>query len=181
MLVLFEDESVPQLYPITIGKPAYTIGCGSYRLLDLVGGLAGPVHAVVRSHLTAFRQAEPPPKPGGEAPREPVVYVNARLVPSAAAIDQIKKLLAVGRAGLLNASGEHRPENHRKPAANGDDVALAIVPRGTTLLPDTATFQDLAAWLAQLKLPQLDSPKLPLFDYPHDVVRHHLKILPQNL
>jgi glucose-1-phosphate thymidylyltransferase len=180
MLILFEDELVPQLSPITLGKPAYTIGCGSYRLLDLVAGLAGQVHAVVRPHLTAFRQAEPPPKPGGTAPREGVAYVNARLVPNVAAIDQVRRLLAAGRPGVVRPSAEHRPENHRTPGGNGE-VAVAIVPSGTTLLPDTATAQDLAAWLTQLKLQELDSPRLALFDYPHDIVRHHLTILPANL
>jgi glucose-1-phosphate thymidylyltransferase len=179
MLILFEDDLVAQLYPITLGKPAYTIGCGSYRLLDLVAGLARQVHAVVRPHLTAFRQAEPPPKPGGAAPRETVAYVNARLVPSVATIEHVRRLLAAGRPGLVRASAAYRPENQRS-SANGD-VALAIVPPGTTLLPDTATPQDLAAWLTQLKLQDLDSPKLPLFDYPHDVVRHHLTILAANL
>jgi glucose-1-phosphate thymidylyltransferase len=181
MLVLFEDEAVAQLYPITIGKPAYTIGCGSYCLLELVDGVAGSVHAVVRPHLVAFRQAEPPPKPGGAAPREPVVFVNARLVPSVAAVDRIKRLIASGRPGLVRASTEHRPENYRAPGTNGDDVAVALVTPGTTLLPDTAMPQDLSAWLAQLKLPPLDATGFPLFDFPHDVIRHHLKILPGNL
>ncbi|HEV3021957.1 MAG TPA: putative sugar nucleotidyl transferase [Pirellulales bacterium] len=180
MLILFEDELVTQLYPITLGKPAYTIGCGSYRLLDLVAGLAGHVHAVVRPHLTAFRQAEPLPKPGGAAPREGVAYVNARLVPHVKSIEQIRRLLAAGRPGIVRPNAEHRPENQRTPGGNGE-VAVAIVPPGTTLLPDTATAKDLAAWLTQLKLQELDSPRLALFDYPHDIVRHHLTILPANL
>ena len=41
-VILFEDEQVTNLDPITISRPAFTISCGSYRLIDLVADLGIP-------------------------------------------------------------------------------------------------------------------------------------------
>ncbi|MFO0265233.1 MAG: hypothetical protein ACK53V_26725, partial [Planctomycetota bacterium] len=35
-VLLFEDEFVSRLYPITTGRPAFSTSCGSFRLLDWV-------------------------------------------------------------------------------------------------------------------------------------------------
>lgn len=184
MVVLFEDEQVSDLYPITIGKPAYTIGCGSFRLLDRVAELGGTVHAVVRPYLREFRQAEPPRTgPAGAG----TVYVNARLVPSVAALEVLKKLLAAGRPGVVLASDEFRPRDSAPTAPRGasqgydGQIAAAVLPADAVLPPDDATAQELAAWLVKLRLAKLDAPRLPLFDYPHDVIRHHLTTLAGNL
>lgn len=184
MIVLFEDELVSDLYPITIGKPAYTIGCGSFRLLDRVAELGGTVHAVVRPYLRDFRQAEPPRTgPAGAG----AVYVNARLVPSVAAVEILKKLMAAGRPGVVLASDEFRPREPAPTAPRGGSpaydgqIAAAMLPADAVLPPDDATAQELAAWLVKLRLAKLDAPRLPLFDYPHDVIRHHLITLAGNL
>lgn len=183
MIILFEDEPVADLYPITIGRPAYTIGCGSFRLIDRLAELERPVHAIVRSYLRDFRQAEPPPGPG--TPATSVVYVNARLVPSTAAIETVRKAVAAGRPGAIAASEEFRPRESAsvaRPAVLSDgQIAVAVVPPDATLPPDDVTAQELAAWFVKLRLPRLDAPRLPLFDYPHDVIRHHLTTLADNL
>ncbi|HET6879313.1 MAG TPA: putative sugar nucleotidyl transferase [Pirellulales bacterium] len=190
MIVLFEDEHVVDLYPVTIGKPAYTISCGSYRLLDLALELAAQfgrrVHAAVRPHLREFRQVEPPP--AASAPRsETSVFINARLAPSVQVLETLKKVMSAGRPGIVLASDEFR--GNREPqttavrgGAHADfEVAAALVPADAALPPEDATAQEIAAWWPKLKLARLDAPKLPLFDYPHDVIRHHLLSLPGNL
>ena len=177
-IFLFEDSRVPQLYPVTTGKPAYSISCGSYRLLDLLSELDGEVHAWVRPHLRDFRQAQPPGKPpAGEA----AALVNARLVPAAETIDRLGKLLAAKRPGVVRASDQHRPEADRHLHDGLANVALAVLPPGTELPPPEAGAAELDAWFSRTGLPALDEPPLPLFDYPHDVIRHHLKILAPNL
>ena len=40
-IVLFEDPLVAQLDPTALGRPAFAITCGSYRLIDLVARLNG--------------------------------------------------------------------------------------------------------------------------------------------
>jgi hypothetical protein len=110
-IVLFEDQQVTQLYPVTVGRPAFTISCASYRLLDLLSGWGHDVCALVRPHLRAVQQADFPemgfphtgvpqagvPQTGGPAPsaagsKQPdklVALVNARLVPSATVAGRI--------------------------------------------------------------------------------------------
>jgi glucose-1-phosphate thymidylyltransferase len=182
-IVLFEDQRVPQLYPATIGKPAYTISCGSYRLLDLVGGLGHSVHAWVRPHLSDFREAEAPPNSaaGGKTPSEKTVYVNARLVPAAEIIERLRKLIAAGRPGFVGASEEFRPEADRGQPPSLADAAFALLPAGAPPPPQSAGPEELNSWWLKLKLSALDEPKLPLFDYPHDIIRHHLRIFAKNL
>lgn len=179
MIVLFEDEQVADLYPVTIGKPAYTISCGSYRLLDLANELDAAVHAVVRPHLREFRLAEPPPR--SLAAGMAAVYVNARLVPSAAVFEQLQKTLSAGRSGVIPASDEFRIEANRDGNRGEAQIAVAVLPAGAGLPPDDATARELSAWLAKQRLPLLDAPRLPLIDYPHDIIRHHLTTLAGNL
>jgi UDP-N-acetylglucosamine diphosphorylase / glucose-1-phosphate thymidylyltransferase / UDP-N-acetylgalactosamine diphosphorylase / glucosamine-1-phosphate N-acetyltransferase / galactosamine-1-phosphate N-acetyltransferase len=179
MIVLFEDEQVADLYPVTIGKPAYTISCGSYRLLDLANELDAAVHAVVRPHLREFRLAEPPPR--SLAAGNTAVYVNARLVPSVAAFEVLRKTLAADRSGAIPASDEFRIEANRDGNRGEAQIAVAVLPAGAGLPPDDATARELSAWLAKQRLPLLDAPRLPLIDYPHDIVRHHLTTLAGNL
>ncbi|MGH7134720.1 MAG: putative sugar nucleotidyl transferase, partial [Pirellulales bacterium] len=192
MIILFEDERVVDLYPVTIGKPAYTINCGSYCLLDVVADLATAfgrrVHALVRPHLRDFRQAEPPPGPShGRA--ESAVFVNARLVPSIQARETLNKVLAAARSGIVSASDEFRPgreaaqtSSARAAVSSADlDVAVAVVPADAALPPEDATAKEVSAWWSKLRLPRLDAPRLPLFDFPHDVIRHHLLSFPASL
>ncbi|HUY91888.1 MAG TPA: putative sugar nucleotidyl transferase [Pirellulales bacterium] len=181
-IVLFEDQRVAELYPVTIGKPAYTISCGSYRLLDLAQELGDEIHAHVRPHLAAFRQAEPPPdlSAGGKLSAA-MAYVNARLVPSAEIAKTLRRSIEAGRPGFVAASEEFRPDAiHGQPPTMAD-AALAIVPAGSPAPPPNADAAMLDAWWQALQLPELREPKLPLFDYPHDIIRHHLRILVQNL
>src|SRR6266478_4463309 len=41
-ILLFEDDRVGQLAPITLGRPAYAVTCGSFRLIVVARGL-GPL------------------------------------------------------------------------------------------------------------------------------------------
>ncbi len=191
MIVFYEDEQVADLYPVTIGKPAYTINCGSFCLLDLAADLGAAfgrrVHALVRPHLREYRQAEPMPGPS-PARTESSVFINARLVPSMPVRETLTKIIAAGRPGILSVSDEFRPGRDtaiagasRSGAGGEPEVAAAIVPAEAGLPPEDATAKELAAWWPKLRLPRLDAPRLPLFDYPHDIIRHHMLGLSANL
>jgi len=180
-IVLFEDSRVAELYPVTIGKPAYTIGCGSCRLVDLVGDLGEQVHAHVRPHLAAFRQVEPLLSHPGERHASATAYINARLVPSIDVANSLRRLLASGQPGFIAASEEFRPDADLGRPSTMADVAAAIVPAGAPAPPAAADFAALETWRQSLGLEELPEQKLPLFDYPHDIIRHHLRILSQNL
>src|SRR5262249_55951368 len=108
-LVLFEDEGMPQLDPVAVGKPGFAIRCGSYHLVDLLGALGRPMRCVVRPHLRALVEADFSSlqalgsPPGTVSSQSPLLFVNARLVPSVAVLRQLESLLAGGRSGLVRA------------------------------------------------------------------------------
>jgi UDP-N-acetylglucosamine diphosphorylase / glucose-1-phosphate thymidylyltransferase / UDP-N-acetylgalactosamine diphosphorylase / glucosamine-1-phosphate N-acetyltransferase / galactosamine-1-phosphate N-acetyltransferase len=169
-IVLFEDERVSGLDPAAIGKPAFAINCGSYRLVDLTDQLGTAVLAHVRPHLVESVAADYPdfqPSPTFQqtsSPPGPTLWINARTVPSVQALHVFRQLLAAGQPGVVR---------------SGDTVSAAVLPDGMTLnvAPGegitTATFD-------VLNLPLLPG-ELPVFEYAHDIIRHHLTILSGNL
>ncbi len=164
-IVLFEDEHVARLDPVAVGKPAFAISCGSYRLIDLAAQLGQPMHAIVRKHLAQIVAADfqglgPIP---AEA-REPALWINARLVPSAKVLGELRGLLDSAKPGVVRV---------------GAAVGAALVAPGTRFgkLPDKLPT---AEEFAELALPPL-AADLPLLEYPHDIIRHHLTTLAANL
>src|SRR5687768_17182559 len=105
-IILFEDDRVEWLHPITIGKPAMAISCGSYRLIDLVGRLGHPVRWIIREHLREIQAANYAleGRSRGGATR-PLLLVNAALVPSAAVGRRLAAILEAGLPGIVRTQG----------------------------------------------------------------------------
>jgi glucose-1-phosphate thymidylyltransferase len=164
-IILFEDEQVEWLYPITISKPAFIISCGSYRLIDLVGRLGWPLHWIIREHLRHIQDANFEQEELARGLSPPLVLVNASLVPSAAVARQLEALVHAARPGIVR---------------TGTRVAAAYLAPDSPAPPDNGCVEEMAGYFSRLELPEL-SAELPLFEYPHDVVRQHMAILPENL
>ena len=172
-IVVFEDEHVPRLYPLTVGRAAYATSCGSYRLIDWLARLANEtgivLRGVVRPHLAEIQRLDFP-QISSAAPtiETPALLVNARLVPSVAAYQELKRLLE----GL-------------QTTAIYDDksLAAAMIGRGGPAPPPDGVAEHWIKYLHNSLLGKLPAAggTLPLFHYPHDVVRHHLQILQGNL
>lgn len=169
-VLLFEDDRVGQLDPVAIGRPAFAIHCGSRRLVDLVGRLPGPCHARVRSHLAPLVPLDFPAISLLPVPAGPLLLVNARLVPSAAAIQSLRQLAAAGQPRIVRSAGSLAAAwlPTAMIAANPDWLAdpqrLATQPLPGSLGP-----------VLDVELP------LPLFEYAHDLIRYHQQILAANL
>jgi UDP-N-acetylglucosamine diphosphorylase/glucosamine-1-phosphate N-acetyltransferase len=172
-LVVFEDELVSRLFPITVGRPAYAIGCGSFRLIDWLGRLSeetrATLHGVVRPHLTAIQRLDFPqfstkPLVGSK----PLLLVNARLTPSVAAYRALARLA--------------RHEESAAVYENGSLAAALIGPAGPAppLDDHPAHWQRYIANALQDRLPAADF-QLSMVHYPHDVVRYNLTTIDQNL
>ena len=54
--LVYEDDLVRQLAPITTGRLAYVITCASYRLIDFLLPFAGPTVGLVRPHMQAVQE-----------------------------------------------------------------------------------------------------------------------------
>ena len=173
-VLVFEDRQVSDLYPITIGRPAFAVTCGSVRLVDLLVEFEQPVHVLVRPHLAALVESDflQVTTAGGSSPgrssasdSQPLLVVNARLVPSIAARDRLLAIQRAGRPGVVR---------------TGEAIAAAVLPPGGVPDGTAASSDALTAHLDVLDLSPLEV-KLPLFDFPHDVIRHHLTSLADHL
>lgn len=164
-IVVFEDSRVPYLYPITIGRPAFAISCGSFRLIDHVRSLGQPIRCVVRPHLWEILKADysdtvAPPN----SSEPPTMFVNARLVPSVSAGAQLRALWQAKQPGKI---------------ITGSGIAAAILPESVSAA-ETQLGVSTEDYLSRQPLPPL-SGDLPLFEYPHDVIRYQTLTLADNL
>ncbi len=169
-IVVFEDERVSHLYPITVGRPAYTILCGSLRLVDWLQRLDASYVSVVREHLVeiqrqdfGFLAALP-----GDASNVPTLLLNARLVPSRTVLESLEQMMHNAHPGIVR---------------SGKSLAAALLPPGTLPPPPGLTSSHLDAYLVGLgleDLPPLDM-ELPLLEHPHDVVRFNQETMIENL
>src|SRR5215218_1711024 len=100
-IVLFEDEHVARLSPITLSRPAYAVTCGSYRLIDWLERWQQPLRAVVRPHLAEIQRID---FPQFQAPRSglgKLLLVNARLVPAASVMRTLRGLSEAHSSGAF--------------------------------------------------------------------------------
>jgi len=164
-LVLFEDEHVQRLSPITTGRPAFAITCGSYRLVDLISSWREPFCYVVRPHLRALVAADFPQALRGVDLAGPLLLVNAALVPSISVLERLQGFAASGQAGIVRCAGR---------------IAAVLVPADQPPEARHLTCEALPRYLKSLQAPDI-ALDLPLFEYPHEVIRWHLSILSENL
>ena len=164
-LLLFEDDQAARLAPATLLRPAFVVACGGSRLIDRLAELDLPVRSFTRPHLEASVAVDFPANHSADAADPWSVFVNARLVPSAAVLAELRRLVAEGRAGIVS---------------DGDAVAAAVVAVDTFPAGVPKPHDKIAGALHALKLPRLDAD-LPLLEYPHDIIRYHLETLDDNL
>lgn len=165
-VILFEDGRVDHLYPVTLSRPAFAISCGSFRLFDLVSRLDMPVSCIVREHLRAIHEADFP-----DHAVEPASFsgtrllVNARIVPKFEVLRTLKAIFEKGKPCVV------KHEGCIAAALLGPDDRLPLMDPSHESLSDS---------LENLNLEQL-SIELPMFEYPHDIIRHHLTAISGNL
>lgn len=161
-ILLFEDNDVEQLRPITWTRPAFTISCGSFCLADLIARLGRPTGYIVQPHLEATCRLDFPNDTFGDGP---LLLLNARMVPASWILPELSRLTKSGKSGLLR---------------HGQAIAAAIVPADVAAGFETLSHSDLNAKLKQLDLPALGA-ELPLLSHPHDIIKNHEAIFTDNL
>ncbi len=172
-VIVFEDTGVARLYPVTVGRLAYNITCGSFRLVDWLTRLSSEwkadLRGVVRSHLveiqaTDFSQIRAPQ--GGV--RQPTLLVNARLVPSLDNVQRLRELVAAARPGLV---------------VSGETIQAAYLGADAPALPAALYPETLGDFMQHSLLSHLPRIELPLkhFTYPHDIVKANMESLASSL
>jgi UDP-N-acetylglucosamine diphosphorylase / glucose-1-phosphate thymidylyltransferase / UDP-N-acetylgalactosamine diphosphorylase / glucosamine-1-phosphate N-acetyltransferase / galactosamine-1-phosphate N-acetyltransferase len=172
LIVVFEDRQVDRLFPITTGRVAYSLTCGSYRLLDwlheLAAGSQATLRAVVRPHLAELELIDSPALFAPFSPGRPTLLVNARLVPSRENVGALREMIAAGTPGIVRC---------------GHEAGAVLLAEGGSQFPTTLDFNRFASYLEQLamhNLPPLEQT-LSLFNWPHDAVRENMQAIGPNL
>ncbi|MBR0224889.1 MAG: glucose-1-phosphate thymidylyltransferase [Thermoguttaceae bacterium] len=170
-VVLFEDDNVVNLYPITIGRPAFSISVGSMRLINLARQLSGAIELVVRPHLRNLLREDAPYTwtPGAGERKGPILFINARTAPHDGLFNAWRALTTCGlEPGAILRSGE--------------SVAAAFLNDPTLLPHQEIGCSQLQGILRDLNLPEVETfEPLPLLERSSDAIRYHLQFLNENL
>ncbi len=166
-IVVFEDHHTPQLYPVTFARAAYKISCAGRRLCEWLEDTGATVRGIVRPHLVELQKAGMPSFTK-EIKQPGYMLVNARAVPSVACYELIQQLLKDGTPC--------RVMHH-------DVVVAAVMPEEAPLPPANLSYDNLEDFMQYAGVPSLPQHEatLPLFEYPHDIVRYNLEIINDNL
>lgn len=171
-LIVFEDAGTSNLFPITIGRPAYAITCASFRLIDWLARMDGNLVGLVRPHLQTIQLHDFPELQTSLAPnQEWTLVVNARLAPSHSNIQRLQELM-------------ERPESGDFPITvirSGWATSAAWVPTETFVDQPQDQWLTTIEQLANQPQTRTIDNGLELFDYPHQVVAQNLKCFDENL
>jgi glucose-1-phosphate thymidylyltransferase len=175
-LVLFEDSHVDSLGPVVVGRPAYAITCGSYRLVDLLRSLSANIVGMVRPHLQTLQANDEPTFESKIDPSsELTLLVNARVVPSIRNRQQLVQMIEEAKTG-----GEALST---VIAGAKQGIAAAVVP--TSLI-----VRDYGGAAAESIEKLIDACEgrsggkesaVGLFEFPHDIVRCNMNCIADNL
>lgn len=167
LIIVFEDDQVYDLHPVTLGRPAYAISCGSYRLIDWICMLGQPVRGIVRPQMKEIQRIEYAELDSDSPSPETCLLINARLVPSRTAFEQLQKLANGSQACIV---------------WNEDTVAAAVLNADLDIQPprNTNDLHEVMQKLRSLHVPSADCT-LPLMEYPHDIIRYNMQILSENI
>lgn len=175
-IIVFEDRRVDQLYPITIGRAAYNVSCASYRLVDWLTPLSlshkAKLRGVVRPHLAEIQKLDFPDFDHGPATSQSTLLVNARLIPTVAAFENLKKLAGTSQPTIVR---------------QGESVVAALV--NDHPAASVFDFHRFNNWLESTFAPGESAAlqsgasftQLILADWPHDYIRHNMESLTASL
>ncbi len=166
-ILVFEDSLVDNLYPVTTGRPAYAITCGSFRLLDWLVQLGKPLSGWVRPHLKTLQSLDfPELNQELSTANRWTLLVNARLVPSRANFLQLQKLLAREACSAI------RSDN---------SLAAGVVPTEQLRAHDGNIVAAFDAAGPSATAPMSPATELPLLNFPHEIIRWNVECFVDNL
>ena len=162
-IVVFEDAGVDKLYPITTGRPAYAITCGSFRLIDWLIELEANLVGLVRPHLETIQISDFPQSASQlDSNLKWTLVVNARLAPT---VSNVRKLQS-----MLGQSGSDQAMVVR----SGWSTAAAIVPTQQLASADKSNWGKLIEELSCEPDTEQTENGFELFEFPHDVILQNL-------
>ena len=165
-VILFEDQRVEQLAPVTLCRPAHAISCGGATLVDVIRSMGESVSALVRAHLQAVEQQDRSDIGALSHSAEPLLVLSSRVVPDRTVLTQISQLLRCGETGKFEAAGQLV------------GVIVASAEKFCSGLTLDNCGDRMAAAATELKALPVNVSAL---EYTHDIIRHHQMIFADNL
>lgn len=176
-IVVFEDNQCEALAPITTGRLAATITCGSYRLLDLVSQLGRDCYGLSRRYLEPIQATDYPElkilnedASNESLKRTPIkLLLNARIAPIESNRLAIQKLL-------------NEPGNQAAVVRDRDSIAAVVNPPWS--LAEIARYsQSEISKQLNAMVDMLDKSEIELttFAVPHEVIATNMRCLASNL
>jgi glucose-1-phosphate thymidylyltransferase len=161
-IVLFEDQFVDDMQPITLTRPAFGVTCACCNLYEIASSAADHVSYIVRDYLekVARRRYDSNPPASG-----PTLMLNASVAPDVCYVDVLQELLEEGEPFLCT---------------SGQRVAAALMPPEQTLDMELGP-GEVTPYLLRLNLPLREEEILRTFDYPFHVVKAQEDLFAGNL
>jgi glucose-1-phosphate thymidylyltransferase len=165
--IIFEDNHAPQLFPATIARPAFAISIGTYRLIDLAQRFSSRVEVMVRPYLREIVKQDFPNlwTPDKHKRSTPVLALNARVVPHIGLFQEIQDAVKHGRSGIVNTPS---------------GIACALFTKDSPFPHDFVGSAQLTGIIEDMDLKPINI-QIPMLEYAHDIVRHQLRIMNDNL
>ncbi|MBR5161267.1 MAG: glucose-1-phosphate thymidylyltransferase [Thermoguttaceae bacterium] len=198
-ILLFEDDGIQRLFPATVGRAAFTLSCGGFNLIQLLALTNNELYAQTRKYVEQTTLLDVNPYlpnqvnfdfPIIDDPNEPILLVNATLVPSIKSTEILEQIIRDGRPTVIynqpsdNAAAQvHLQDNESVELLDEPQsvVAAAVVTaqQAWSLFEYNSYPQTIQSAIAKLRLPA--SPfQLPIFQRPHDLVYYHLTCFAEN-
>jgi UDP-N-acetylglucosamine diphosphorylase / glucose-1-phosphate thymidylyltransferase / UDP-N-acetylgalactosamine diphosphorylase / glucosamine-1-phosphate N-acetyltransferase / galactosamine-1-phosphate N-acetyltransferase len=172
-ILVFEDSTVAQLFPITTGRCACCITVGSYTLLDLLNQLDCSKVGLIRRHLSGLAELDYPdliPLGSPQLPAQgPSLIVNARLMPNITTLTALEHLLD--------------SQSYSEPGVvwDGDQVAAIVRPGWTWQWIQQQAESSVESLLLAAHSFQSTQAPLQLMTYPHEVIAANMRHISDNL
>ncbi len=161
-IILFEDQYVDQMWPVTLTRPAFAVTCAAYNLYEVAALAAQRVSYITRDYLkkTTARSF-----PGSATNEEPALFLNASVAPDVRYVERLRELTARGEPFMCT---------------SGERVTAAVLPSGVEV-PQSLSPADITPYLLGLRLPLCDDEPFKTFDYPFHVVGALAALFPANI
>jgi len=161
-IVLFEDQFLADMNPVTLTRPAFAVTCACWTLYEIASTVSERLHTIVRGYL---RKIAARGYPQAALQEGPTLFLNASVVPDVRYAARMRQLAAEARPFVCTA---------------GHRIAAACVPAATAL-PEGLAAEEVTPWLLELKLPLIEEECFRTLDRQFEVVKHLEELFPANI
>ncbi len=161
-VILFEDDHVDDMSPITLTRPAFAVTCAAYTLHEIAAMAADNVSYIVRDYLKKIvKRSHGNPLPGDG----PTLFLNAAVAPDVRYVERLQEMLAAGDPFMCT---------------SGKRVAAAMAPHDARI-PAELSPATVTPYILNLNLPMDEHDHFITFDYPFHTVNSLYDLFPANI